>query len=841
MKDTLFPFQEKALGDLHTAVDNAHLLLNSKKTQIISFSAPTGAGKTIMMTQLFEELLYGDADHIGDPDSIFIWLSDSPELNEQTRMKIETKSDKIPAMNLVPIDANFTANILECGHIYFLNTQKLGSDKLLVSTSDKRQTTIWSVIENTANEYIGKLYCIIDEAHRGTNTSEREASKAQSIMQKFLKGSPDDGLSPLPLTIGMTATPQKFNSLVSGITTSTMHQVVVSSEDVKSSGLLKDRIILRYPTLGFDADMSLFKSSVEDWKKKCQLWQTYYDENKDADTSELVKPILVVQVTDGSGKEATGTDISQCLDIWEEVTGSRLHENEVVHTFNDYGTLSIGGTEIRKVEPSRIQEKSEIKLVFFKMNLSTGWDCPRAETMMSYRPAHEYTFIAQLLGRMVRTPLAHRIKSIPELNDVSLFLPFFDSETVTQVVKALEESDNVSFAETGNEKELVTYNRENAYADVFDSMGNLITYSIDSSRKQSPLKSYMLLAHALSSDGIDTSSFGDAKEDMLKLMEKEITDIKSLPDYESRVEAVTGLKVDSLIFDYGDSTMSVDTDTGTTEVSEFDIARHFEQAGKRLGEGMHKEYWKRHADDDYIDVQIEVIMLADNIAAMERLEKYAEGCFLDLYDKNRHSIGTLSEERQTRYDRLVHSSVQPVPLEWKLPKTVDFTVSENAQTYEKHLFCGEGGNAHIALNNWERGVLLEEIDDAVCWLRNLDRKTWSLEIPYEVKGVWTPMYPDLVIVRAEAGRYVFDILEPHDPSRKDNYPKTVGLAKFAEKHGAAFGRIQLIREHMGVDGKKHFYRLDMSKTLIRNKVRAIKSNDELDAIFDEYGERKITE
>ena len=839
MKDKLFPFQEQALADLHSTVDAAHMLLSSRKTQIISFSAPTGAGKTIMMTQLFEELLFGDADHIGDPDSIFIWISDSPELNEQTRMKIETKSDRIPARNLITLDANFTADILECGHIYFLNTQKLGSDKLLVSTSDKRQTSIWTVIENTATQYPSKLYCIIDEAHRGTAASEKEASKAQSIMQKFIKGSPDDGLSPLPLTIGMTATPQKFNALVSGITSSTMHQVVVPPEDVRSSGLLKDRIILRYPTLGFDADMSLFKASVEDWKKKCALWQAYYDQNKDGDHHDLVKPILVVQVTDGSGKEATGTDLTQCLDIWEEVTGSRLLENEVVHTFNDYGTLSIAGTEIHKVEPSRIQEREDIKLVFFKMNLSTGWDCPRAETMMSYRSAHEYTFIAQLLGRMVRTPLAHRIKSIPELNDVSLFLPFFDSETVKQVVKALEESDNVSFAETGSEKELVTYERENAYADVFDSMGNLITYSIDSSRKQSPLKSYMLLAHAISSDGIDVSSFGAAKNGMLDEMDKEIADIKSSPDYDSRVKAVTGLKVDSLIFDYGDSTMSVDTDNNTTEVSEYDIARHFEQAGKRLGEGMHREYWKRHADDDYIDVQIEVIMLADNTSAMERLEKYAELCFLSLYDNNRRSIGKLSEEKQTRYDRLVHSSVQPVPLEWKLPKTIDFTISETAQAYQKHLFCEAGGSAHITLNTWESGVLKEEIDDAVCWLRNLDRKTWSLEIPYEVKGVWTPMYPDLVIVRADSSGYIFDILEPHDPSRKDNCPKAIGLAKFAEKHGASFGRIELIREQSGVDGKKHFYRLDMGKIQIRNKVRAIKSNDELDAIFEEYGERKI--
>ena len=840
MKDTLFPFQEKALADLHSVIDDAHLLMSSRKTQIISFSAPTGAGKTIMMTQLFEELLYGDTDHIGDPDSIIIWISDSPELNEQTRRKIETKSDRIPAKNLITLDNNFTADILECGHIYFLNTQKLGSDKLLVSTSDKRQTSIWTVIENTATQYYQKLYCVIDEAHRGTNNSEREANKAQSIMQKFLKGSPDDGLSPLPLTIGMTATPQKFDSLVLGITSSTKHQVVVIPEDVRSSGLLKDRIILRYPTIGFDADMSLFKSSVEDWKKKCLLWQEYYDQNNDDEKNELVRPILVVQVTDGSGKEATGTDLAQCLDIWEEVTGSRLLENEVVHTFNDYGTLNISGTEIHKVEPSRIQERDEIKLVFFKMNLSTGWDCPRAETMMSYRPAHEYTFIAQLLGRMVRTPLAHRIKSIPELNDVSLFLPFFDSETVKQVVKALEESDNVSFAETGSEKELVTYDRENAYADVFDSMGNLITYSIDSSRKQNALKSYMLLAHAISSDGIDVSSFGAAKSEMLDEMDKEIEEIKSSPDYASRVEAVTGLKVDSLIFDYGDNTISVDSETNTTEISEYDIARHFEQAGKRLGEGMHKEYWKRHADDDYLEVQIEVIMLADNIAAMERLEKYAEGCFLNLYDKNRRSIGTLSEEKQTRYDRLVHSSAQPVPQEWKLPKTIDFTVSENAQTYQKHLFCENGGTASIALNSWERGVLMEEIDDAVCWLRNLDRKTWSLEIPYEVKGVWTPMYPDLVIVGADATGYIFDILEPHDPSRKDNCPKAIGLAKFAEKHGAAFGRIELIREHPGVDGKKHFYRLDMGKLQVRNKVKAIKSNDELDAIFEEFGERKIT-
>jgi type III restriction enzyme len=45
--------------------------------------------------------------------------------------------------------------------------------------------------------------------------------------------------------------------------------------------------------------------------------------------------------------------------------------------------------------------------------------------------------------------------------------------------------------------------------------------------------------------------------------------------------------------------------------------------------------------------------------------------------------------------------------------------------------------------------------------------------------------------------------------------------------------IQLIRKKRGADGNDRFYRLDMSKVNVGNKVRAISSNEELDGIFDE--------
>jgi hypothetical protein len=37
------------------------------------------------------------------------------------------------------------------------------------------------------------------------------------------------------------------------------------------------------------------------------------------------------------------------------------------------------------MDPSRIQEETGIRFVLFKMALTTGWDCPRAEVMMSFR------------------------------------------------------------------------------------------------------------------------------------------------------------------------------------------------------------------------------------------------------------------------------------------------------------------------------------------------------------------------------------------------------------------------------------------------------------------------
>lgn len=438
MRVELFPFQKRALADIR--MKTAEAMGSYHRThapQVVSFTAPTGAGKTIIMSALIEDILFGDDQYVEQPDAIIVWLSDSPQLNEQSKQKIDSKADKIRLSQCVTVsEESFDKEMFENGHIYFLNTQKLSVTSKLTKNGDGRTYTIWQTLANTVREKSDRLYFIIDEAHRGMQG--REASKATTIMQKFLKGSSSDGIPPMPVVIGMSATTQRFNALVEG-TSSTIHKSIVTTDEVRASGLLKDRIVITYPEEGtVNNDMAILQAAADDWKEKWEHWTQYCFEQHYA----YVNPILIIQVLNGTGDALTDTNLDDCIAKIEERTGFKLENGQVVHTFGGTtATLTVNGLEVRYEEPSNIADDRNIRVVFFKENLSTGWDCPRAETMMSFKHASDATYIAQLLGRMVRTPMQMHIQVDDVLNDVHLYLPYFNEDTVKDVVEALQSTE----------------------------------------------------------------------------------------------------------------------------------------------------------------------------------------------------------------------------------------------------------------------------------------------------------------------------------------------------------------------------------------------------------------
>ena len=148
MKVELFPFQKIALYQLRKKT--AEALGSYQRThtpQVLSFTAPTGAGKTIILASLIETIYHGDEEYPDQPDAIFVWLSDSPELNLQSKDKIDFGADRLSfGTTMVIEESGFDRELLEDGKIYFLNTQKLSVSGNLTKKSDRRQWTIWETL-----------------------------------------------------------------------------------------------------------------------------------------------------------------------------------------------------------------------------------------------------------------------------------------------------------------------------------------------------------------------------------------------------------------------------------------------------------------------------------------------------------------------------------------------------------------------------------------------------------------------------------------------------------------------------------------------------------------------
>ena len=436
MNVELFPFQMLAVQELRRKASSA--LRSYKETsspQVISLQAPTGSGKTIIMASFIEDVFYGTEDFVEKPKAVFVWLSDSPQLNDQSKDKF-LKSDKIRFNQCITVtEDSFDQETFDDGKIYFLNTQKIGKAGNLSHKGDDRNYTIWETIENTAKQKSDRFFIIIDEAHRGMLGTK--AGQATSIMQKFLIGDNDLGVSPVPLAIGVSATPARFNTLF-GNTTSTLNFVRVSAAQVRDSGLLKERIVITYPDdTQRNNDMAVLDAAVDEWMSKALHWKMYCDKEH----AKMVNPVFVIQVRSGSNGKISDTNLEDIIEKIEAKIKRRFETGEIVHTFGDQGTITINNLAINHIEPNDIVDDKRVKVVLFKENLSTGWDCPRAETMMSFRTAEDVTYIAQLLGRMVRTPLQTRIKVDETLNEVRMFLPYFNKENVENVVKELLESE----------------------------------------------------------------------------------------------------------------------------------------------------------------------------------------------------------------------------------------------------------------------------------------------------------------------------------------------------------------------------------------------------------------
>ena len=774
MRYTLKDYQVDAVTDVLVQLARAREAWHRWASPVaFSLTATTGAGKTIMAAAVIEALFEGNSEYEfdSDPGAVVLWFTDDPSLNEQTRFRLMDAADRIARSRLVVIENTFKQEKLEPGKVYFLNAQKLGKKSLLVrgapeSTQgsgqrdlpmpDARAFTMWDTLANTVADEHLTLYLILDEAHRGMKPrSSGDRAEKATIVQRLVNGA--NGVPPVPIVMGISATVERFNNAMAKAKNRTSYpSIVVDPARVQESGLLKDDIRLDFPAESGVFDTVLLARATRKAKRATELWYNYAQ--REGTASVPVVPLLVVQVPNKPTDELLVTAISTIQETWPE-----LELDAMAHVFGDHAPIELRGLAVPHVSPETVQDRTHIRVLFAKDAISTGWDCPRAEVLVSFRPAKDTTHITQLLGRMVRTPLARRVPGNDLLNSVECVLPRFDRSTAARVAKTMlgdrEHDDDGSGGGAGRRVLLAPVDmniNQTIPEPIWDKFDALPSQTLPRKIAR-PVRRLPALALALSRDSLRANARKDAyqrlfgKLDGLLAQHKEKVAAASKGilevEGESLIARVVGGEVrDQRTFVENADELSVEADfKAACRVLTADIARQYADHIAR-----------QHEDDDGLfDAHVKVAALAQVEGVSDELDCEADRIAKRWFAKYRVAIKELTDERRAVYDEIKGMSPEPQVIEIKRPR-VRAEETENAdgkklETRSGHLMSDGDGNFPIcSLNSWEVDVLDKEMDrpNFRAWYRNPSRASGdALTIAYEsAQGQWCRMCPDFSLL-----------------------------------------------------------------------------------------------
>jgi type III restriction enzyme len=837
MKFTLKDYQDEAVRDVLVNLTKARKRWHEDNDRhAFSLTAATGAGKTVIAAAAFEALFHGEDVYSfdRDPGAVVLWFSDDPSLNEQTRFRLMESSDRLRHTDLVVVENSFNRSRFDPGKIYFLNTQKLSKKSLLVRgfdgdedhegtfpemRPDLRSHTIWDTIRNTIEDPALTLYLVLDEAHRGMGKENNEKS---TIVKRLING--ERGIPGIPIVWGISATVDRFNKAMEGAQgRSTLPAVTVDASRVQESGLLKDTIVVDIPdeSIG-DFDTVLVRRATDKLRESTEEWAAYTDQQQ---SNEFVYPLLVLQVPNTPNPADIGRALDTIFEQWRD-----LEVTSVAHVFGEHKTQTFGKYTVPYIEPQRVQNDSFIRILIAKDAISTGWDCPRAEVMVSFRPASDHTYIAQLLGRMVRTPLARRIPGNDKLNAVDCSLPRFDKKTVESVVKALRDGGG-DLPPTG--RILINPKEMKPNFDVPNTVWEKFVSLPSQTRPQSGAKPAIrltALAHELASDGLLSGAGGKAHAAMHKMLDDFIAENeKAFAQKRAMVMTVEGRTIiadlptgntrDSVFKADADYAVVSDAYRRTARIISPDIARTYTiERAKR----------KPEAEDDFDAALIEA---REDVAALQLLENLqvhfdneANKLSDSWFEKYRNQIKKLPHDRQDAYRQIIALSKEPQDVDLAAPVSrfeatrvrEQNIVEEDIPVYKKHLLCDEKGLYPAELKSWEKAVLSAEMgrDGFQFWYRNPNRPSQdSLGIAYTNGGDIKIVRPDFIFFSELDRKTVADIIDPHGFHLADALPKLQGLARYAETHAKYYRRIEAVAE---VDGKLRV--LNLSNPKVRSAI-----------------------
>ncbi|GAA4045759.1 DEAD/DEAH box helicase family protein [Agromyces indicus] len=845
MEYTLKDYQDDAVKDVLDELASARDLYHGARSRVssVALTATTGAGKTVMAASVIEALFFGndEADFAADPGAVVLWFSDDPSLNQQTRNRLDRASGRL-RNRLVTIEHPFRYRKLQPGTVYFLNTSKLSANSLLVRTAamvdsgnalpglesrpDEVPFTLWDTLRATIEDPSLTLYMVLDEAHRGFGV--KTSADKPTIVRRLING--HSGVPPMPIVWGISATVRRFEEAMQAAqvqdTRIRLRTVAVDPVRIQESGLLKDSLELEFPEETGEFNTVLLRRGVRHVKEMTEAWAAYSAAQREP---EPVVPLLVLQVPNKPDPEAMARALDVIFDEWRE-----LPPDGIAHVFGEHTQQVFGPHAVPYVSPERVQDATHIRVLLAKDAISTGWDCPRAEMLVSFRPAEDETHITQLLGRMVRTPLARRIEGNDVLNSVKCVVPRFNRQAAEKVLDAI-----ITSGELGNdgegmfrvlvEPELMTPN-PSIPEGVWTKFAELPTQTLPR-KGASPVKRLTAIAHALAADGLVPEAGRFAHDRLHGVLAGLAAQYASeLAVAEEEVRTVRGGMI------RGTATYGMRSEGDFTEAADDMAIRDAYRQGTRvIAPDIARSYVDVLAPDDddeqIRDAYVRVAALALLPYTRDAIDAAADAITRGWLSVHRVAIKKLPEGRQSLYAELTALAKAPQTVPIALPqnrmeetRTLTGEVLAAIQTRPKHLLSDSLGLFPIGkLNPDEIAVLDTELarSDIMAWYRNPIGGRDALGIAYQdARAAWRLLRPDFVFFTESGGDVKPSIVDPHGAWLPDSLYKLRGMADFAEEHADGFHRLESISR---IEGE--LIVLDFTQEGVRGVVRNAQDAD----------------
>ncbi len=364
-------YQQKAVKEL--VEKTMELLSDPGSRHTLVFKAPTGAGKTVMASEMLMRLNEEIPNNPEVPynEVAFIWIAPN-KLHEQSYFKMKSFFTETKELRPVVYDDidHSTSGFIHAGEILFVNWESINKDNAIIVRDSEQNASLYDLTRRTQEEQGIPIIVIIDEEHMFAG---RLANKSETVLQK---------IDP-KVEVRISATPT---------TTNPDAYVKIPRDRVIAEGMIKEGVVLN-PALDFNSPNSSLNQHLIHLalQKREELAEAYRK------LGVNINPLLLIQLPNDGNEKMTAEDESVRKEVVEY-----LDLIKGISTAN--GKLAVWlSTEKENLDGiERFDNPTEVLL--FKQAIAMGWDCPRAAVLLIFREIKSFTFTAQTVGRILRMP-----------------------------------------------------------------------------------------------------------------------------------------------------------------------------------------------------------------------------------------------------------------------------------------------------------------------------------------------------------------------------------------------------------------------------------------------------